>query len=519
MLTARGEVPDRVQGLCGGADDYLVKPFDSDELLVRVGSLLRRVRKERLTPVSQFSARPRHLARRARPGAHNVLPFAFWLLLSPVPRSAPWFLLVICLVGLLLARESRRPGPLSGIDRAFFDWLTANTHTLPAPHSLPPVTLVEIDQTVAETPGRLPLSPLEYALFLQAVGKLDPALVAIEPALDWPRGNSTQTQASGEQILLNQTLAIPKLLFGYRLGSAENGQARDSAAIPVLGGVTGPTGGLAEYPDVVAAPDTRLLPVAFNGATNLALGRGAGFPLRDLPLVFRCRERVLPSFVLQLLTLGLQLAPSEISVSVGSSIRLGNRLRLPLDRGGRALLDPRMLGRVGRVALDDLFLADAGQVPPDNPAAVAAAIARMHGGIVILGRTDNEQRTVHLPGTDRTLSPAEVFAWAAESLEATPPARRASAWWDAALTLAAGTGGVLLLRRSRRGAWVFIVGGVLVYALFALSAFEMSRLWLPCVLPVGLTLAVATLLWVVPPEPLSLLPPEPPGDHRFRVRA
>ncbi len=54
MLTARGEVPDRVQGLRGGADDYLVKPFDSDELLARVASLLRRVRKEQLTPVSQF---------------------------------------------------------------------------------------------------------------------------------------------------------------------------------------------------------------------------------------------------------------------------------------------------------------------------------------------------------------------------------------------------------------------------------------------------------------------------------
>ena len=54
MLTARGEVPDRVQGLRGGADDYLTKPFDSDELLARVGSLLRRVHKEQLTPVSVF---------------------------------------------------------------------------------------------------------------------------------------------------------------------------------------------------------------------------------------------------------------------------------------------------------------------------------------------------------------------------------------------------------------------------------------------------------------------------------
>ncbi len=54
MLTARGEVSDRVQGLRGGADDYLAKPFDSNELLARVESLLRRVRKAELTPVSLF---------------------------------------------------------------------------------------------------------------------------------------------------------------------------------------------------------------------------------------------------------------------------------------------------------------------------------------------------------------------------------------------------------------------------------------------------------------------------------
>jgi two-component system alkaline phosphatase synthesis response regulator PhoP len=51
MLTAKGQVPDRVRGLRTGADDYLVKPFDPDELVARVGALLRRVHKEDLTPV------------------------------------------------------------------------------------------------------------------------------------------------------------------------------------------------------------------------------------------------------------------------------------------------------------------------------------------------------------------------------------------------------------------------------------------------------------------------------------
>jgi two-component system response regulator MprA len=42
MLTARGEVDDRVAGLDAGADDYLVKPFALRELLARIRALLRR---------------------------------------------------------------------------------------------------------------------------------------------------------------------------------------------------------------------------------------------------------------------------------------------------------------------------------------------------------------------------------------------------------------------------------------------------------------------------------------------
>lgn len=42
MLTARSEVEDRVEGLDTGADDYLVKPFERQELLARIRALLRR---------------------------------------------------------------------------------------------------------------------------------------------------------------------------------------------------------------------------------------------------------------------------------------------------------------------------------------------------------------------------------------------------------------------------------------------------------------------------------------------
>lgn len=45
-VTARDEVPDRVKGLMGGAEDYIVKPFAMEELLARVQVVLRRFHKE-----------------------------------------------------------------------------------------------------------------------------------------------------------------------------------------------------------------------------------------------------------------------------------------------------------------------------------------------------------------------------------------------------------------------------------------------------------------------------------------
>lgn len=54
MLTAKDTLEDKVTGLDAGADDYLVKPFEFDELLARIRVLLRRENRENLTSTVRF---------------------------------------------------------------------------------------------------------------------------------------------------------------------------------------------------------------------------------------------------------------------------------------------------------------------------------------------------------------------------------------------------------------------------------------------------------------------------------
>ncbi|MFX8281905.1 response regulator, partial [Acinetobacter baumannii] len=55
MLTARGDLTDRVVGLELGADDYLPKPFEPRELAARLQTILRRTR---LTPMAAVTVAP-----------------------------------------------------------------------------------------------------------------------------------------------------------------------------------------------------------------------------------------------------------------------------------------------------------------------------------------------------------------------------------------------------------------------------------------------------------------------------
>jgi two-component system phosphate regulon response regulator OmpR len=58
LLTAKGETDDRIEGLEAGADDYLMKPFEPRELLLRINAILRRTPKPNPTPKTQIHLGP-----------------------------------------------------------------------------------------------------------------------------------------------------------------------------------------------------------------------------------------------------------------------------------------------------------------------------------------------------------------------------------------------------------------------------------------------------------------------------
>jgi two-component system, OmpR family, response regulator QseB len=96
IITARDSVADRVAGLDAGADDYLVKPFDLDELAARIRALLRR-------KSARSEPRLEHLGVALEPAAHRVTRGGEEVALSP--REFALLELLMERPGIILSRS------------------------------------------------------------------------------------------------------------------------------------------------------------------------------------------------------------------------------------------------------------------------------------------------------------------------------------------------------------------------------------------------------------------------------
>ena len=113
ILTARDGVEDRVEGLNAGADDYLTKPFNTDELLARLQSMLRRASLPAFAP-APLSGNPTAAANGPRPNDPKglsldpALPRA-WLngeAIDLTPREWELLRLLVQQLGQVVSREA-----------------------------------------------------------------------------------------------------------------------------------------------------------------------------------------------------------------------------------------------------------------------------------------------------------------------------------------------------------------------------------------------------------------------------
>jgi DNA-binding response OmpR family regulator len=84
MLSAKGEVDDRVRGLDHGADDYVAKPFEMSELVARLHSALRRPRLEKIETISYADVEVELQTRTVRRGGRvlDLSPLEYDLLVA-----------------------------------------------------------------------------------------------------------------------------------------------------------------------------------------------------------------------------------------------------------------------------------------------------------------------------------------------------------------------------------------------------------------------------------------------------
>jgi hypothetical protein len=384
-------------------------------------------------------------------------------------RPSPWLILVVILLGAFVLREER----LQRVEDRLLGWFLENSESIRPPAQ---VTQIEIgrDDFQRLTPeeerkplpkgqgARRSLSPLEYALFLQAILEFQPTVIGIEPVTIWRERDKTQ-----EQVFIDQAMRVPKLLIAIELGGkGPNDLAADD--LPTLPNVSGPRGYLAEFSGVKRQPDEDIRLISTPGFTNLPNGWSDRI---RVPMLFEYRGEVVPSFTLQAIMLWLRLTPGDVKVELGGQISLPNGWKIPLHRDGTTTINPVARQSVHRLSFSQLLLAaqeHEKHLPPTRD----------------VGDLKNQIILLRIEGDP--LQPPDVFATAIATIQGNvyvKPASKTIAW---IIILLMAFLSCFLWMISRTG---FFLGAIIfsaAYGMIVLAFLSRDHLWLPTFLPLVL---------------------------------
>ena len=410
-------------------------------------------------------------------------------------RSLPQLLFTVLVLGLLLLREARTP-PLAGVEETFINWLGANSN---GDHTRAPVMLIEInDNCLVDYPW--PWSPLNYALFLKGALQFQARATAVEPVLAWDDSKLSPLQLlqqpQFETYLHDYILRTPRLELGAQLGfPADPDVLPPMQPLPVFRNVEGPTESVPEYTVIDSEPGEDIRLTTALGFTNVPPAEPTA---QHAPMVFRYRGQMVPSFALQAMMLYHGVTPDEVEVRLGSVIRLGNKLTIPINQAGAMLVDWKQ--PFDHAGFDDLVLA-ANQLDENHAPVIDRADLRDR--LVILARTDAASQTILLP-TGRLGSAGELFAAAIATAETSAFARSSGPVGSAVVLLLGMALGWIVFSRTRLltvpVAGAFIAG----YLLVCLITFESARVALPLTPMLGLIAFIVIFRLLAPrlPEPL-----------------
>jgi len=404
-------------------------------------------------------------------------------------RYLPQLMFTVLALGILLLRQARVQ-PMAGMEETFINWLAANSN---GEHGAAPVMLIEInDNCLMDYPW--PWTPLNYAAFLDGALQFHARVAAIEPVLAWDEKTLPPEQAMQqpqyEKLLHYRILQTPKLELGAQLGFPEDPDVLPPLQpLPVLRNIDGPVDAVPEYTVIESEPDEDIRLTTALGFTNVPTTEPTA---QHAPLVFRYRGQMVPSFVLEAMMLWYGVVPEEVEVHLGSEIRLGDKLTIPVNAAGAMLVDWKV--NYDRAGFDDLTLAvdqlEHKHAPVIDP-------GKLKDRLLLLARTDARSQTMLLP-TGHMGSAGELFAAALATAETNAFARPAGRAGSALVLLLAMALGWLLTERGKLWVPPVVLAFGAGYLLLCLCVFEAIRVALPLTPMLGLAVFVGIFRLLAP---------------------